>query len=295
MPSTNPAHGDWISRFVRANGIQHHYLEWGDPANPPALMLHATGLCARPWKPIARELARRYHVLAFDQRGHGETDRSDKGYRFEYAGEDLAAIVEVMELDQPRVVGHSSGGLATLIASNLLPGCFGPVVLVETRVSNDAPTATTQDLNRRAERTRMKRAVWDSREAMFKAYRTRAAFEDWEDEPFRQFIEGGTRQLKDGRAELKCHPETEATFYRMRDEFPVEDYLRGLEGDWLLLLADYPGCQRPDDPGIRQFRELVPGSVVKPMGKGSHFLPMEFPDDVSAQILRWFDAGATGP
>ena len=288
MPNT-ARNDNWTSHFVSANGIRHHYLEWGESSNPPLLMLHATGLCAWPWKPIARGLAERYRVLAFDQRGHGDTDRSDKGYRFEYAGEDLAAIVEAMDLESPRVIGHSSGGLASIIASRLLPGRFDRVVLVETRVSNDVPTAPSQDLNRRADRTRMKRSVWESREAMFDAYRTRAAFKDWEEEPYRQFIEGGTRLLPDGRAELKCHPETEATFYGMRDDLPVQDYLSGLAGNWLLLLADYPGSQRLSDAGVKQFRQLVPGSVVKPMGKGSHFLPMEYPDDVRAAAFHWFD------
>ena len=279
---------DWTSHYVAANGIRHHYLEWGDPSNPPLLMLHATGLCAWPWKPVARRLAQHYRVLAFDQRGHGDTDKSDKGYKFEYAGEDLAAIVEAMDIDSPRVIGHSSGGLAAIIASKLLPGRFDRVVLVETRVSNDAPSAPSQDLARRAERTRMKRAVWESREVMFDAYRTRAAFKDWEDEPYRQFIEGGTRLLPDGRAELKCLPETEATFYGMRDDLQVEQYLNELPGDWLLLLADYPGSQRLDDPGVQRFSELVSGSVVKPMGKGSHFLPMEYPNDVLNAIIDWF-------
>lgn len=287
MPAVSTT-DDWTSHYVSANGIRHHYLEWGEPSSPPLLMLHATGLCAWPWKPIARRLSENYRVLAFDQRGHGDTDKSDKGYKFEYAGEDLAAIVEAMDLKSPRAIGHSSGGLAAIIASNLLPGGFGRVVLVETRVSNDAPSAPSQDLVRRAERTRMKRSVWESRQAMFDAYRTRAAFKDWDDEPYSQFIEGGTKLLPDGRAKLKCHPETEAAFYGMRDDLPVENYLKGLPGDWLLLLADYPGSQRPDDPGVQRFGELVSGSVVKPMGKGSHFLPMEYPDDVLKAILDWF-------
>ena len=123
MPADSTT-ADWTSHYVSANGIRHHYLEWGEPSNPPLLMLHATGLCAWPWKPIARRLAEKYRVLAFDQRGHGDTDKSDKGYKFEYAGEDLAAIVTAMGLQSPRVIGHSSGGLAAIIASNLLPGRF---------------------------------------------------------------------------------------------------------------------------------------------------------------------------
>lgn len=76
--SLNASFADWTSPFIQANGIRHHYLEWGSPSNPPLLMLHATGLCAWLWKPIARELSRRYRVLAFDQRGHGDTDKLEK-------------------------------------------------------------------------------------------------------------------------------------------------------------------------------------------------------------------------
>ena len=222
---------DWTSKFVEANGIRHHYLEWGDASNPALLMLHATGLCAWSWKPVARELAQDYRVLAFDQRGHGDTDRSDRGYGFEFVGDDLAAIVEKLDLERPRVIGHLSGRLAAILAANLIPDRLGPVVLVETRVSNDAATVPTQDLNLCAERTRMKRAVWESREAMFAAYRTRAAFKDWESEALEQFTSCGTTLLADGRAELKCHPETEATFYSIRDSLSVQDYFAGLNGD----------------------------------------------------------------
>ncbi len=54
--SAAPLTADWTSHYISANGILHHYLEWGQPSNPPLLMLHATGLCARPWKLSAREM-----------------------------------------------------------------------------------------------------------------------------------------------------------------------------------------------------------------------------------------------
>ena len=270
MPAESP-NDNWTSQYVSANGIRHHYLEWGDPSSPPLLMLHATGLCAWPWKPIARRLAENYRVLAFDQRGHGDTDRSDKGYKFEYAGEDLAAIVEALDLQSPRAIGHSSGGLAAIIASNLLPGRFGRVVLVETRVSNDAPTAPSQDLARRAERTRMKRVVWESREAMFEAYRTRAAFRDWEDEPYCEFIEGGTRLLPDGRAELKCHPETEAKFYGMPRR-PAGGELPEWIGRRLAATAGgIPRLSASRGPGHRALPKTGAGLRGQTHGKGQPF------------------------
>lgn len=277
------------SKYVEANGINHHYLDWGNPSGRPLLMLHATGLCASPWLPIARELAKEFHVMAFDQRGHGDSDPSDRGYNFHLVGDDLAATIEALGLNDLYIVGHSAGGLATIIAESLLPGRIHRAVLVETRVGTRPAGAPPGELEQRAERTRMKRSIWDSRPAMYEGYRNRTAFKDWDEEAFQAFIDGSTRLLEDGRAELRCLPETEATFYLERDSLDVTKYLtQGLQGRYLLLLGDYPGCQTLADEGVRRFTEMVPESEVKPMIAGSHFLPMEHPELVLREIREFF-------
>ena len=53
-------------------------------------------------------------------------------------------------------------------------------------------------------RTRNKRAIWETREVMYDAYRNRRVFSTWTDDAVRDYIYGGTRLLDDGRAELKC-------------------------------------------------------------------------------------------
>jgi pimeloyl-ACP methyl ester carboxylesterase len=274
-------------KFINANGIQHHYLDWGNDDKPPLLLLHATGLCAHPWKPVAEGLAGNFHVMAFDQRGHGDTEPSPDGYSFHQLGEDLAAIIQEGGWSNPTVVGHSAGGLATLIAASVLPGRIQQAVLVETRVGARPSSLPADELHRRAERTRMKRPVWDSREAMYAAYRRREAFQHWHPDAFEAFIEGGTRLLEDGRAALKCSPEVEATFYENREAMDVSDYLKGLRGRFLLLLGQYVGGQTPEDDGVRRFLDLVPGATVKPLGVGSHFLPMEHPDLVLKEVQNF--------
>ena len=145
------------------------------------------------------------------------------------------------------------------------------------------------ELQQRAQRTRMKRVIWESREAMYQSYRSRAAFKDWAEDAFQEFIDGGTTLLKDRRAHLKCLPDTEAAFYADRDSLDVTQYLQqGLQGEYLLLLGDYPGSQTRQDEGVRRFLELVDNSKVKLMGVGSHFLPMEHPQIVLQEIREFF-------
>ena len=149
------------SKYVAANGINHHYLEWGDPETPPIVMLHGLGLCAQVWNKLARGLAQDYHVLSFDLRGHGDTDKPGSGYTFQKLGEDVSAIIQKMGLERPFAVGHSAGGMSLLISDHLVPGIVGRTVLVDTRVGAAATTTLTSERRQeRMRRTREKRPIW---------------------------------------------------------------------------------------------------------------------------------------
>ena len=233
-------HMEYASRYIAANGLHHHFLEWGDAGSPPVIMMHATGLASHSWLPIAEGLAARYRVMALDQRGHGDTGPSSCGYSFELVGQDLAAVIRALDLPRVRVVGHSSGGLATLIAAHLLPGRITQACLVETRVGERPANAPPGELRDRARRTRRKRMVWESREAMQCAYRQRAAFKDWDPRAFEAFMNGGVRLLSDGRAELKCPPEVEAQFYEKRESLQVAPSTRGCPAGFCCCWAVTP-------------------------------------------------------
>ena len=186
-------------------------------------------------------------------------------------------------------MGHSAGGLAAIIADSLLPGRIHRAALAETRVGARPAGMPPGELQQQAQRTRMKRAIWESREAMYQGYRSRSAFKNWAEDAFQEFIDGGTTLLKDHRAQLKCLPDTEAAFYADRASLDVTQYLQpGLQGKYLLLLGDYPGLQTQQDEGVRRFLKLVDNSKVKLMGVGGHFLPMEHPQIVLQEIREFF-------
>jgi esterase len=103
------------SRTVIANAIRIHFLEWGDPDAPPALFLHGGSLTAHTWDLICLALSDRYRCIAMDLRGHGDSEwPSDADYRFEAFAADAAALIEILDLHRPVVVGMSLGGLTSL-------------------------------------------------------------------------------------------------------------------------------------------------------------------------------------
>lgn len=278
------------SKYVAANGINHHYLEWGNPETPPIVMLHGLGLCAQVWNKLARGLAQDYHVLVFDLRGHGDTDKPGSGYNFPKLGEDVSAVIQAMGLEQPFAVGHSAGGMSLLISDNLVPGIVGRTILVDTRVGNAATTELTSERRQeRMRRTREKRPIWADRETMHESYRGRRVFKTWDDEVFNDYIEGGTRLLDDGRAELKCPTDVEAMYYDARAALDPSQYVRGLTGQYRLLVGGYEGAQSEQDDAVQRLLSESKGSSFKKLDRGSHFVPMEHPDLVLSEIREYFD------
>src|SRR5947209_10106848 len=68
-----PAFVPPADRYVELNGLPFHYLDWGNPQLPPLLLLHGGGLTAHTWDMSALLLRDRYHLIALDQRGHGDS------------------------------------------------------------------------------------------------------------------------------------------------------------------------------------------------------------------------------
>ena len=276
------------SNYIKANGITQHYLDWGNSSAPPLLMVHATGLCGNVWNPYARVLSKHFHVICLNQRGHGYTEQPTGDYDFELVGQDVAAFILELDLTDIHGIGHSSGGLVTLMASHMLPGRYSKIALTETTLRNRSSMITPEQLETRLDRTRSKRMGWDSRETIYEAYRHRNAFKNWGEESFQGYLDGGTKTLQDGKVELLCPPEVEAHYYQTRYGMEVDKYFTELKGSYLLLLGEYEGGQVADDPAILRWIDMAEKARVKAMGIGSHFLPLEYRKETLDEVSKFF-------
>ncbi len=115
---------------MSVDGLSLHCRLVGDSENPPVVMLHGVMGHAREWDTLVEELADTYQVVAIDQRGHGESDWADR-YRIADLAADMIEAVQQLGLEQPRVIGHSMGGMAALVAAARRPDLFGQLVIVD--------------------------------------------------------------------------------------------------------------------------------------------------------------------
>jgi pimeloyl-ACP methyl ester carboxylesterase len=104
------------------DGLRLSADEFGDPGDPPVVLLHGGGQTRFAWGSTAPTLTDRgWHVLRVDLRGHGESDWPDDGdYGPEAFAGDVRAIAH--SLPQPPVlVGASLGGIASILAIGTSP------------------------------------------------------------------------------------------------------------------------------------------------------------------------------
>ena len=81
---------------------------------PELLCLHGLASNALWWDPVGELLAPRHRVVAVDLRGHGLSDRPERGYGFADVVSDLVALLPQLGLQQPVAVGHSWGASVAL-------------------------------------------------------------------------------------------------------------------------------------------------------------------------------------
>ena len=98
---------------VEIGGLRFHYTDWGGDG-PPLVMLHGLSGHARTWDYTAAPLSDRYHVLAPDQRGHGDTDWAPE-YGFVPMAQDLMGFLDALDLREVTLMGLSMGGIVSFV------------------------------------------------------------------------------------------------------------------------------------------------------------------------------------
>jgi pimeloyl-ACP methyl ester carboxylesterase len=122
-----PTSHSFISQRLRL-----HYADWGNADAPPIVLVHGGRDHSRSWDWIAERLADRWHVIAPDLRGHGDSGWST-GCTYMLASHiyDLAQLIHQQKLAPVTLVGHSLGGQIVLRYAGLYPDNVRQIVAVE--------------------------------------------------------------------------------------------------------------------------------------------------------------------
>ena len=138
-------------KFTTVNGAQIYYEEYGK--GEPLLLLHGFGRTASDWKLIIPELSKQYRVIAWDMRGHGRSTNPDTSivFRHTVAAQDLLLLMDSLNIEKAKVIGHSSGGIIALQAAQTQPDRFEAIVPVSAQLNFSSQTRIFIEENARPE------------------------------------------------------------------------------------------------------------------------------------------------
>ena len=131
-PIPVPIQADWADAKKRVelpNGVSLAYVEMGDPAGEPALLIHGYTDNSRSWSLIAPYLKDR-HLFAIDLRGHGKSDAPDCCYSYTDFANDAALFLDAVGVAQADVIGHSLGSMTAQLLAAQHPEKVRKLVLV---------------------------------------------------------------------------------------------------------------------------------------------------------------------
>ncbi len=99
------------NHVVTADGVRLYFKDWGPKDGPVVAFSHGWPLSSDSWEAQMLFLADHgYRVVAHDRRGHGRSSQPWDGNDMDHYADDLAAVIQALDLREATLVGFSTGG-----------------------------------------------------------------------------------------------------------------------------------------------------------------------------------------
>lgn len=121
-------------RFVRVNGVQLHYLDWGGEGEALLLLTPLGGDLYEQFESLAPQFTDGFRVLGLTRRGQGQSDKPDGGYDPDTLAGDIVGFLDALEITTAHVAGHSIAGSEMTRLAGLHPERISTLVYLDAAV-----------------------------------------------------------------------------------------------------------------------------------------------------------------
>ena len=197
---------------VTVNGLRIHYVDWGNPtalgaeaprakAARPLILIHGLDRVSRTFDHLAPHFTSRYHVIAMDMRGHGDSGWDPQArYLVEDHVGDVEGLVQQLGLKNITIWGNSTGGRVAQVFAGKHPD------LVSAVISEDVgPERPRQIADNYSRRVAQEEAGWATEEELLAQLRKSNA--GVSDAVLVPYVRYGTKRRADGRLIWKRDPQ----------------------------------------------------------------------------------------
>ncbi len=283
-------------KHYRENGICLNYVEAG--GGRLVHFAHANGFPAGTYAPLIGALASDFHLLARNICNQGECNEPEcpKERRIDGWHElavELGGFLDAVRGGEKVIgVGHSIGGIVTLLCAVRRPELFERLVLLEpvlleprlVRLIRLMKLMKREASAPLAVRARKRRNGWKSREDALEYFRSRPLFDGWHEDSLRAYVEHGLVESADGGVVLVCPPEVEAQGFQT---YPADIWrvVPRLRVPALFVRGENSDTITPRARDL--FRRLLPNVHYIEIPAAGHLFPMQLPAE-TARIIAVF-------
>ncbi len=252
---------------IQINGKGVHIQELNKGAAETVVMVHGmfSNLSVYYFN-IAPVLASRFHVVLYDLKSHGRSDKVTDGYDLDTMSDDLLALVDGLGLHRVHLVGYSFGALISLKAAMRFPERFSRLVMIE------APDPADD--------------------------RTRGIIDDYSREFLEHYVANftDTTKVQMGKRQMeRNHRMYEFLFYQTsikQDMLAERDFfadpgIAALKHRPLLIYGTWSNCLQAG----YFLQGRIPGALLQEI-EGDHNVPVQAPEQVAGCLLQFLPVNA---
>jgi len=207
--------------------------------------------------------------------------------------DDLILFFEQQQFKQVIGVGHSLGGVVSIIAAIKRPDLFSKLILIDpvifpkhfTRFTNLLPTFIRKKIIPAAKLSAKRRDTWADQQTIYDSFRTKKVFRNFSDSALWDFVKAGTKPDGNGQVTLTYPKDWETQIYITAPSLLKE--LKKLNIPILAIKGQYSNVIMDDV--WSEWKEAQPHNGFLEFPNSGHLVPMEYPGELAAWILGKLD------
>jgi pimeloyl-ACP methyl ester carboxylesterase len=257
-------------------------------AGSPVVLLHGLACGKRMWFHQIRALRHRFRVIAYDQRGHGQTDAPSAAtdYSAAHLARDLVGVLDALKIERAAIVGFSLGGGPALALAASKPERVSRLVLADVGAGADDPVKI-ESMARQ----------WGALIAQGKL--DELVCEMLRSELFKVYARRNARRRNHMAALIRATPIDGLRFTlsqvlaKRKSLFRITEPMKSVHVPTLVLVGEYDYVS---SKAARLLAQTIPNASLKIIKGSGHMSPLEQPAAFSAALLDFLsEAGSYRP
>jgi len=267
------------------------WSEWGGDG-PQLVFAHANGFPPAAYRMLIEELSCLFRTTAFAARPLWRGSDPTAISSWKDLGGDLRRAMTQRGFRQVVGVGHSLGGVLSIMAAAEDPSLFRALALVDPVIFSGVHGLFWGSLKRLGFSHRLplirgalrRRDRFPSLEAVRSAYAGKSVFSTWNPDVLEDYVQAAFSDTGDGEVELRYSKDWEARIFELTPASVWSDLCR-VSMPMLVIRGALSDTFRSG--AASKIRRKLPNATVIELPDTTHFLPMERPAAVAAAIIDW--------